>query len=153
MKIIITLNEYPEYVPLVAKWAFEAWGGYNPSASLEKAQQKFNQHLNKNALPLTLLALDNNIPIGMCSLRESDGILPELSPWLGSLYVEPAYRGKGVGKQLIEAIIKKSQEMNYAQLYLLTFEATLPYWYEKLGWQNIGADELNGYPITVMKYE
>jgi N-acetylglutamate synthase-like GNAT family acetyltransferase len=67
-----------------------------------------------------------------------------------ALFVEA--RGKGVGEQLIRAAIEKAQNMRYSNLYLLTFDVTLPDWYEKLGWKLIGMDELNGYPVSVMKF-
>jgi GNAT superfamily N-acetyltransferase len=103
-------------------------------------------------LPLTLIALRDNKPIGMCSLRVNDGIRPDLSPWLGSLFVDPSARGLGVGKLLINAVIEKAHNMGFSNLYLLTFDDTLPKWYEKLGWKLIVKDELNGYPVSVMKF-
>ncbi len=145
MNLVITyLKNYPEHVPLLARWAFNAWGQYNPNSIIERAKSKLEEHLNDDKLPLTMIALRDHKPIGMCSLRVNDGIRPDLSPWLGSLFVEPSARGQGVGEQLIRAVIEKAQNMRYSNLYFLTFDDTLPKWYEKLGWKLIGIDELNG---------
>lgn len=30
------LKDYPQHIPLLAKWAFTSWGQYNPDASIKK---------------------------------------------------------------------------------------------------------------------
>lgn len=149
--VISYLDDHPECLPQLAGWAFEAWGRYNPSSSLERAQDKLKTHLNKTTLPLTYIALKDDLPVGMCSLRVNDGIRPDLAPWLGSLYVESHMRGQGIGEELIRVTAEKARSMGYRRLYLLAFDKTLPDWYQKLGWQMIGLDELNGYPVNVME--
>lgn len=102
-------------------------------------------------MPITFIALENNQPVGTCSLRKNDGIRPDLVPWLGSLYVEPNFRSRGIGEKLIDAVINKAQNMKFQKIYLLAFDPTLPNWYRKLGWQGIGVDVLNGHPVSVME--
>ncbi len=152
MNIIIDYLKNHPHVPLLAEWAFKTWEQFNPNASVERAQRKLMEHLNDNQLPLAYVALSENKPIGMCCLRSNDGIRDDLSPWLGSLYVEPNYRSQGIGEQLIATITKKAQILGYPELYLLTFDETLPYWYKKLGWKLIGEDELNCFPVSVMAF-
>ncbi|MBS0287546.1 MAG: GNAT family N-acetyltransferase [Proteobacteria bacterium] len=148
---IAYLKDYPQHLPLVAQWIFNEWGHLNPGASLEKAKAKLSAHLNKDTLPITFIALENNQPVGTCSLRINDGIRQELTPWLGSLYVSPTVRGRGLGEKLIESVINKARNMGYPKLYLFAFDPTLPNWYQKLGWQGMGMDKLNGYPVSVME--
>ncbi|MBN9288199.1 MAG: hypothetical protein BGO43_08385 [Gammaproteobacteria bacterium 39-13] len=151
--VITSLKMRPEYVNILAKWAFDTWGEYNPSASFEKTKQKFQEHLNEERLPLTYVALKKDRPIGMCSLRENDGIRTDLTPWLGSLFVEPEYRHHSIARRLIESIKQKAIEMHYGKLYLLTFDSTLPQWYERLGWKPISSEWLNNFPVTIMEIE
>ncbi|MBN9289040.1 MAG: hypothetical protein BGO43_01695 [Gammaproteobacteria bacterium 39-13] len=152
MKIDIAyLKDYPQHLSLIAQWIFNEWGHYNPGSSLDRAKSKLSEHLNKDSLPITFIALENNQPVGTCSLRINDGIRPDLAPWLGSLYIEPNARGRGLGEKLIDSVISKARSMKYPKLYLLTFDATLPNWYRKLGWYGIGADVLNGHPVNVME--
>lgn len=154
MNVEITyLKNHPEHVGLMAKWTFETWGHYNPTLSVEKAKIKIQSHLNDSKLPLTYVALIDNKPVGMCSLRENDGIRPDLTPWLGSLFVAPFYRNQGIGEQLIEVIVKKSRDLGFLKLYLLAFDKTLPDWYMKLGWKQIGMDDVNGFAVNVMEKE
>ncbi len=144
------LKNHPEHVPTLAQWMFTTWGHYNPDSSLEKAQLKLKDHLNENRLPLAFIALVGSEPVGLCCLRENDGIRPDLAPWLGSLFVKPAYRGQRIGEQLIDVVKRKARKLGYLELYLLAFDQTLPAWYEKLGWELLGEDYLFGHRVSVM---
>jgi len=108
------------------------------------------KHMNNEQLPITFVALSNDQPIGMVSLRENDGVQPNRVPWLGSLVVDPMHRNQRVGEQLIEAAKQRAYTLGYQKLYLLAFDPAIPSWYEKLGWTSIGTDQLFGHSVTVM---
>lgn len=94
---IVYLADNRDFVSTCASWAFDTWGRYNPSYSLEKRIASFSQHCHRDQIPLTVVALDDQgKPVGMSSLRANDGIRDDLTPWLGSVYVAPAYRSKGL---------------------------------------------------------
>ena len=104
-------------------------------------------------MPITFVALDGDLPVGMCSLRENDGIRPDLTPWLGSLVVDPKYQKQGIGKMLIDVTVLKAKELGFEKLYLFAFDPTIPEYYERLGWRKIGMDEFKSHPVTVMEVE
>jgi predicted N-acetyltransferase YhbS len=148
------LADCKEHIPYLAKlWYEQISKHWAPNASIERANQNLIKHANHNQLPLTLVALENKQPIGMASLRENDGIQPNRTPWLGSLVVDPAYRFKKVGEQLIDATKQQASILGYDTLYLLAFDPTIPDWYAKLGWKAIGSDQLFGHPVAVMTIE
>lgn len=152
--IVITyLKRHPEHLSVLARWAFEAWGNYNPSSSLERTEQKLRDHLNEKTLPIAYIALHDNKPVGMCSLRQNDGVRVDLLPWLGSLFVVPEYRNQGIAVQLIDTIKQKAAQLDYSKLYLLTFESSLPSWYQKLGWKFLIEEQLNDYPVSIMEID
>jgi len=122
-----------------------------PNASIEKAKLWLSKHLNHEELPLTLVALYDNKPIGMASLRINDGLELDYAPWLGSLVVDPAFRSLKVGEYLIDSIKNKTHNFGYSKLYLLAFDKTLPKWYTKLGWVEIGKEPYLGHSVTVME--
>jgi GNAT superfamily N-acetyltransferase len=145
------LNDCREHIPSLAQlWYEEISRHWVPDASIEKAKQKLLAHLNNDNMPMAFVAINNNKPIGMACLRESDGIRKDTYPWLGSLVVHPSYRRCKVGETLINAVKQKARELNNKILYLLVFDPTIPQWYEKLGWSHIGYDELFGHRVTVM---
>lgn len=149
------LVDHSYYLPELAQlWHKELIGRWVPGITVEQAQTRLSTHLNKDCLPFTLIALDQDKPIGMASLRaQEENVGSELSPWLGGLVVNPNYRKQGIGETLIEAIKQKAREFNYAELFLLTFDPTLPGWYSRLGWEEIGTDKLHERPITLMKFQ
>lgn len=151
---IDVLKNRQEAIPHLASIWHEAIGKvWAPDVSIESAIERFNQHLQENTLPLTLVALDGNKPIGMCSLRSNDGIRPDLTPWLGSLVVDPNHQKQGVGQQLIEAIKQKAKSLGYPTLYLFAFDQTIPNYYTRLGWLKIGMDLCKNIPVTVMSID
>ena len=108
---------------------------------------------NERVTLLTYVAFDDAIPIGRCSLRQNDGIRPDLMPWLGSLVVDPLYQHQGVGKALIDTVKIKAKDLGYEKLFLFAFDRTIPAYYARLGWDNISMDEFKGHPVTVMKID
>lgn len=99
---------------------------------------------------MAVIALYDNNPIGMACLRETDGIRPGIAPWLGSLVVDPTFRGKQIGEALINTVKAQAKLFCHDILYLLAFDQTIPDWYTRLGWQTIGEDNLLGHRVTVM---
>jgi N-acetylglutamate synthase-like GNAT family acetyltransferase len=109
--------------------------------------------LNDQVLPITFVALDADLPLGMCSLPENDGIHPDLTPWLGSLVVDPKHQKQGIGRMLIDVTVLKAKELGFKKLYLFAFDPTIPEYYERLGWKKIGIDEFKSHLVTVMRHE
>lgn len=122
-----------------------------PEVPLELVEQRFYEHANTDKLPMTFVAFDEKEPVGMCSLRENDGIRPDLMPWLGSLTVQPEYQGQGLGRRLIDLTKEQAQKMGFEVLYLFAFDRTIPNYYQSLGWTIIDIDNFKGHPVTVMQ--
>ncbi len=146
------LKNYPQHIPrLIEIWYEGIAKLWMPETCIDRVKEKLNNHLNDDSLPLTFVALNNDMPIGMCSLRENDGIRPNLKPWLGSLVVDPNYQKQGIGKILIDTTKEKAKKLGFDILYLLTFDPNLPIYYTRLGWHKIGLDIFHEHPVTVME--
>jgi len=141
------LKNYPQHISSLTKIANEELG---PTWALDEEQLRQRIHINE--LPLTLVALDNNIPVGMCSLTKTKDIRSDLSPWLGPLFVDKQYQKRGIGNQLIEAIKQKARMLGFEKLYLCTHDPELASrYYQRRGWNIIGVDEWKGHAVTVME--
>lgn len=150
----VYLGELEQLVGLCAWWAFKTWGKYNRAYTFTKRIESFTEHCNLDEIPFTVLYLsEEGLPLGMASLRLNDGIRPEIGPWLGSVYVDPSVRRLGIGARLVKEIERKAKEIGYDKIYLLTYEETLPNWYLKLGWKEVGEDVCHGNPVTVMEID
>jgi predicted N-acetyltransferase YhbS len=151
MITIDLLKNHPERVQRCAEIWHQVLGRiWLPDLPLEHVVQRFSNHLNEHELPLTVVAFQDNKLIGMCSLRENDGIRPGTTPWLGSLAVDPDYQKKGIGRMLINSTKNKAKEMGFGKLYLFAFDPALPDYYTRLGWVKIGMDEFKRHSVTVM---
>lgn len=64
-----------------------------------------------------LVAEINNKLIGACGIYPTEG-LPEGCGELVKLYLDKAYRNKGIGKELMLKSINSAKEMGYNKLYL-----------------------------------
>jgi len=155
MKIEVKLlADCPHYIlPLATLWFNELGKQWIPEASVGRAIKTYEQHLNKHHLPLTFVAIQNEQPIAMVSLRENDGIRDDLTPWLGSLIVHPDYRQQGIGEKLIEVTKNQARDNGHQKLYLFALDPTIPNWYQALGWKFIAIDKFYHHPVTVMAYE
>lgn len=146
------LKNHPQSIPRLAEiWSDVLGKIWLPDIPLERVIQRFDDHLNDNTLPLSFVALDADKPVGMCSLRINDGIRSDITPWLGSLVVDPAYQKQGIGKKLIDATKNKARDLGFTKLYLFAFDPTILNYYSNLGWTVIGMDEFKGHSVTVME--
>lgn len=146
------LKNHPQAIPqLVYIWHELLGKNWAPEVSMDFVEQRFQAHLHRDKMPLTVVAFDGDKPVGMCSLRENDGILYEALPWLGSLVVTPEYQKQGIAKQLIKIIKDLAQDMAFKELYLFTFDPTMPDYYRSLNWEEIKKESHRGHLATVMK--
>lgn len=92
------LSQCPTVIPQLAQiWRKELGQVWPPDVDVAKIETKLKEHTNSQKMPLTYVALIESHPVGVCSLRYSDGIWPHASPWLGSLVVSSDFQRQGVG--------------------------------------------------------
>jgi len=146
------LAQFSAYIPDLSQiWIDTIGKEYFPDTPKEVVQQKLETHLNQDILPLAYVALDDDIAIGMCSLRIDDGSSRnQLYPWLGSLCVKENYRKRGIGKLLIDVVKSKAYKMGFRKLYLSALDKKTAEWYSKIGWNEVDRDIIDGKKATIM---
>ena len=145
------LKNYPEHITTCAQWSFSQWGHYTPQKTLKNFIESRMEYLNDDILPLTFLAFDGLIPVGMCSLVKSKDICHQLLPWLTTLYVIPKYRKRGIGRLLEEKICVKAREMGYKKIYCFTSDKSVVLWYKKHNWRKKSTEQLHNHNVTMME--
>ena len=110
---------------------------HSPTASLDYQgfEAEFASLPGKYALPagVILLAWREQALLGCAALRPVDALRGEMK----RVYVRPAARGQGVGRQLVEAVLSHARQVGYRQVCLdvLPEFATARALYQQLGFQ------------------
>jgi predicted N-acetyltransferase YhbS len=131
MRCIAHLFEYPEHRALVARWIYgEFWTTSNVHTP-QSLERLLRQATIPDEIPMSILALDDGVPVGTVNLIENDDDnRAHLRPWLAALYVVPSHRGRGIGSLLVGELAKRASALGINTVYLGTDN---PGFYEQLG--------------------
>lgn len=118
------------------------WGEYWESIGLSREFQGFARELE--GLPgayappggRLLLALVDGEVAGTGALRPLEGRACEMK----RVYVRPAYRGTGLGRQLLARLLDEARAAGYAEVYCDTLESMddAQRMYRRAGFENVG---------------
>jgi N-acetylglutamate synthase-like GNAT family acetyltransferase len=149
---IIDLREAPQHIPTIARWHFDEWGYLNPGRTFEHRLDRMQRYLGDNPIPTMLIAIDGETLLGTAALVESDmDTHPELGPWLASVYIKADQRKRGLGKQLVQALMDFARRQELAQLYLFTPDQSA--FYAALGWKMLALESYRDTPVTLMRLD
>ena len=151
MTDIAFLAERADCIPTLARWFREEWGGYYAGRSLASIEDDFRRELNRDVLPVRLVAFEDSALAGTAVLRESAlGEHSEYSPGLGGLYVHPSMRNRGVGSALVVGCTRLATELRLGDLYAAT--ATAQGFIERLGWRRSASIEHEGEVLGIYRF-
>ena len=120
--LIAPVSKRPELAPLVAEWRVSAFfdrpGGYT-------VEEMTALILAPPVGPKeTFVLFDGDRPVGTAGLLRSDlESRPDLTPWLGGLFVEPAFRGRGHATALVRQVEEFARAASVPVLWLYTLHA------------------------------
>lgn len=127
------MADYPEYFDKVADWIFNEFvNGIRRGVAYEQVLASV-KGCRTDAMPIRYAAIIDNACVGTVALVANDLKCRNYTPWLASLFVDPAYRNKKIGERLVEKIKGLAAEKGYGELYLRTEHASG--YYKKRGWQ------------------
>ena len=146
------LADCPEHLPTLAEWFHSEWGHVVAGGTVEGFVERLHTHLGRDSLPLALVALEGGAALGTASIRAAEmASRPELTPWLGGMYVREDARGRGIGEALVRAAEGRARDMGYGEMYL--FATDRAEWYGRLGWTSLGPAEHHGERCVLMRTE
>ena len=112
------------------------------------ARADLSERLQRDRLPLGIVALRDGVALGTCALTAtSGGLVTERSPWIGGLMVDPAARRQGVGRLLLERARREARRLGHGRLYALTADAAQLF--ERAGWVEIDVILMSGEPHRI----
>jgi GNAT superfamily N-acetyltransferase len=101
---------------------------------------------------MALIALSDRRPAGTACVNLDDMLTrPGLSPWLANLYVDPAFRRRGIGSALVRAAEDAVRAAGHPRLHLYT--PNQERLYAALGWRVVERDVYDGEDVAVMVRE
>jgi len=122
----------------VVTWLFDQYRQfYKQPANPELAEQYIRQRLANNE-SVIFAAIVDGVPAGFTQLYPTYSSVRACKNWiLNDLYVDNAYRKKGVGEALIKAAreFAKSEGATYVQLETATDNYTAQRLYETIGFE------------------
>lgn len=128
---------------------YRQWGAVYPELSKEDRKQRLIARVNKKKSPTIIVAIENGEVLGSAAILENDmRTRPELSPWLGDVYVKEEHRHKGIGRTLVGYVERLAGEMGVLTLYLYTFDRLR--FYRLLGWKVLEKTKYQGFDVTIM---
>ena len=137
MEIIRLESADSPYFEAVYDWNY-AWWGVRDRISPAEVRCTLAHSLNRgDRLPQTFVAVEDGQALGMYQLSMIDDLYcrPDLYPWLIDVYVAEPFRGRGVGRALLETVPENARAAGLTELYLYTIHMGL---YEKFGWTYVG---------------
>ena len=125
------LFEVPQQRQAVARLIHEEFWTGVPGATVQSMADRLQQADSAGRVPLCLVALHGDEPIGTVNLVHSDDDdHPEWSPWLAGMVVAQPWRGQGVGSALVRALLGQARRLGIARVY---FGTDGPGFYTRLG--------------------
>lgn len=122
LKLLADLGrQRADVVQTLARWFFDEWGRHVPGVTLESEIAKVSAFDGRHTAPLMVVAQVGGEPVGAAALKIREmSIYPEFEHWLGSVYVAPHYRGRGVASTLVRDIVGRANDAGIEDLYLQT---------------------------------
>jgi GNAT superfamily N-acetyltransferase len=134
----------------VADWIWQEWARYEPGVNRADSDAIVHAALKGASMPRFHIAYSAGVPVGCASIVAADlPTRPDLGPWLANVYVQPAWRGHGLGTALAEHAMAYGAQFADV-LYLYTAGSTAMY--ARLGWRAYDRDYYAGRPIAILRF-
>jgi predicted N-acetyltransferase YhbS len=132
MKVTIDhLCHHPSLLPAVAQLIYDEFWTGEADASPAWMACRLREASDPSRIPLAYVALAEGEMVGTINLIDNDDERrPHLWPWLAALAVVPAWRSRGVGSELVNALLQAAAALDINTVY---FGTDGPDFYRRLG--------------------
>lgn len=143
--------------PVLAEWHHTEWGHLYADDVWNRAiaVREFETMAEPGSRDRTWVAFDGasrgaEAVLGSVSLLATDDLagFEHLTPWLASMFVAPAARGRGVAAALTDALLRGAQADGHDVVHLFT-SGQQQFWADR-GWGVVAEVATEGHPATVM---
>jgi len=146
----VFLADREDAIATIAGWYFAEWG-HLTKLSVEAVAAKMRDALNRDKIPLLVLAVEDNEILGVAELKYREmPIYPDKEHWIGGVFVPPAHRGKGIASRLANRLVDIADSLGVRTLHLQT-ERLDGGLYARLGWAASEQVNYRGLDVLVME--
>lgn len=143
---ILKIRDHQEMADKAAEWFHAKWG--IPREAYEESIRACLDR--KGSIPQWYLAIDADKIVGGLGVIENDfHNRKDLSPNVCAVYVEEAYRCKGIAGSLLHDACDDMSRLGIDTLYLITDHTSF---YERYGWEFLCMVQGNGEPGMTRMY-
>lgn len=115
---IVELLDHPKLIPTVIGWIRQEWPDSRDDVAIEA---RLCGSRRRGTLPMALVAISGNEPIGFVSLTLYEKGIEQGRPhWIDALFVEPPHRRHGLAQRLLRAAEEKAATLEITELFALT---------------------------------
>lgn len=143
---ILKLREHRDLLDEAAEWFHAKWG-----IPLEAYRESMEHCVRcEGPVPQWYVAMDGEAIIGGLGVIENDfHDRKDLAPNVCAVYVEEAYRCRGIAGRLLSHVCEDMAGLGVGTLYLLTDHTSF---YERYGWQFLCMAQGDGEPEPSRMY-
>ncbi len=117
------LDDVPAIREMINHWAEQSRMLFRSLANLYESVRDFK-----------LYEIDGEM-VGCCALQIVWGDLAEVK----SLAVKPGFQGRGIGRELVKAVIEEARSLHLPKIFTLTLEKEF---FEKIGFEKVSMESL-----------
>lgn len=147
---IFKISEHQQLKEQAARWFHEKWG--IPLEAYAESMENCikNNTENRSAVPQWYVAMEGNKIIGGLGVIENDfHNRKDLTPNVCAVYVEEAYRCRGIAGKMLVEVCRDMRERGIDTLYLVTDHTSF---YERYGWEFLCMVQGDGEPDMTRMY-
>ena len=149
--VISDMPTHSTFAQIGAQWAFDDWKETDPNDDIQWYLNVYSESAtDPSSLPISLAATANDELAGVACVVLDDELpdAMEPGPWVAAVFVNPEYRGRSVGKQLVTEAVRRTRELGYSDVYLYTRDVA--HWYETFGWERVRETHIHDKAVTIM---
>jgi GNAT superfamily N-acetyltransferase len=133
---ISNLSDRPEFFDQIADRIWRAWWQPN-GVPLDYITERMKEGLASGGMPRAFVAHEGAVFAGTASVIASDlDERPQYTPWVAAVWIEPKFRSRRIGRQLIAHAARYALSLGVPKVYLTARPARRSL-YVELGWKVI----------------
>ena len=147
---VVDLPKDPEVVARIIEWQIDHYKAAFPSFDHDDWTAFYSPWFSpRGRLPIVLGVLHDGRCIGTVAIVERDDLddVDDLTPWIAAMIIDPSFRSRGFGTQLINAALDRCRAEGIPRVFLWTHDQQD--WYRRTGWTELQRRKFRGIEISI----